>query len=129
MQLKDNCQYSKAQDRLKSKECINCMGLGFIYDDEPNEWECTECSGTGYGMILPRPDADKALKKMIKTLTPEFMRDIPLESVKQKFDIIPTNEIIFEDYDEGILILKLFRDIIICIRQDDGFAWIEYENH
>jgi len=132
MVSREQCQYSKALDKLKTKECAKCNGAGYIDDIDPkdmfyNVWECSECIGTGYGIILPRPDADKALKEMIKTLTPAFMKDKALNEVEKFFLVIPASEVIFRDYEKGILILNLFNDIVICIKQD-GFAWIEYEN-
>jgi len=127
---KDTSLYNKEKNKLNSKKCLECMGLGYIDnadigDISYDEWECPECVGTGYDTILPRPDADKALKKMIKILTPDFMENVQLKTIKEKFLIIPSSEIIVEDCDEGVLILRLFKHIVICITHN-GFAWIKH---
>ena len=103
--------------------CVICDGTGNnIYKINTC---CDECLGTGFNTILGRKDADIALKEMLSTIDSSFMRDIQLKAVKQAFELVPSSEIIYENEEDEIMIVKLFEDIFIAF-DSNGVKWVQY---
>ena len=112
--------YNMMEKTHSNKMCVICDGDGHIHQNK-----CDECLGTGFDMIIPRKDSDIALKKMLSTIDSDFMRDIQLEAIKKAFEMVPSSEIIYENEEDGIMIIKLFEYIFIAFDQN-GVKWIQY---
>lgn len=113
--------YNLMKESHHNNMCVMCDGRGFVALGNT----CDECFGTGFDTIIPRKDSDIALKKMLSTIDSDFMRDIKLGAVKKAFEMVPSSEIIYENEEDDIMIIKLFEYIFIAFDQN-GVKWIQY---
>ena len=121
--MKNYSLHTLMESNHDNKSCAVCEGTGHnVYKVNKS---CDECLGTGFNMILPRKDADVALKKMLSTIDSSFMKDIQLKAVKTAFEIVPSSEVIYENEENEMMIVKLFEDVFIAL-DSNGVKWVQY---